>query len=131
MEEIIDGFDIPKRELTEEEATRDITLERFNNFHYSAGEDFCDQVGYIIDHKVLGGWFLHKYPAEVSTITEVCNDRFGEALGFQELDVYTDPDGHTNFDLFYTDLAEFINVTTRLKRRVNQILIQVDEYYER
>ena len=30
--ETIEGFDIPKRQLTDEEKTREITLERFNDF---------------------------------------------------------------------------------------------------
>jgi len=41
-QETIVGFDIPKRELTEEEKNREITLDRFNEFHNKAGEDFCD-----------------------------------------------------------------------------------------
>ena len=31
VKETVDGFDIPLRELTEEEATREITIDRFDN----------------------------------------------------------------------------------------------------
>jgi hypothetical protein len=41
--ETITGFDIPKRKLTQEEKTREITFERFHNFHMEVCEDFLDQ----------------------------------------------------------------------------------------
>ena len=119
--ETIDGFDIPKRELTEEEATREITKERFDSFHVEAGEDFCDTCCSTINVRILGGFLMAKHPNLSLEFLEVLNDKYAEALGLKS--VYEDEDE------FYTELAEFINLTVNLKARVNQILIQVDEYY--
>lgn len=124
--ETIDGFDIIKRELTEEEATREITLERFSNFHIDVGEDFVDQFT-SIDEKVLGGFLMAKRPEISHKIVNVLNDKYSEALTLEHL--YSDELADDNNDLFYTDLAEFINLTVHLKKRVNQVLIQVDEHY--
>ena len=120
----VPGFDIPIRELTEEEATRPLTLERFNEFHQEVGEDFVDQFGSINIH-IFGGYILAKHPEWCVEILEICNDKYGEALSVEHL--YVDK-GLTEDD-FYTDLAEFINLTVALKKRVNQVLIQVTEQF--
>lgn len=118
--ETIHGFDIPKRQLTEEEFNMEVTLERFNEFHYEVGEDFCDQFEPFFNEKVLGGYLLCKYPEKAEEIIEIINEGFLTDFGS---DVYEDEDG------FYTDLAEFINLTVHLKRRVNEVLIIIKEYY--
>lgn len=122
--ETIDGFDIPKRELTEEEASREITLERFQEWHSAVGEDFVDQFSGI-DVKILGGYLIAKYPHKSKLILTELNTKYAEALGLQN--IYEDDRCN---DKFYTDLAEFINLTEHLKKRVNQVLIQVIEYYK-
>lgn len=121
--ETIDGFDIPKRMLTDEEANRDITLERFQEWHNEVGEDFCDQISNI-NEKILGGFLMCKHPDKSHQILKILNEK-GDALELQG--IYED-DPHN--DKFYTDFAEFINLTVHLKKRVNQILIQVMEYYK-
>jgi len=68
---------------------------------------------------------LAKHPDWCAEILEICNDNYGEALNIEHL--YVDK-GLTE-DEFYTDLAEFINLTVALKKRVNQVLIQVAEQY--
>lgn len=118
--ETIEGFDIPKRQLTDEEKTREITLERFNDFHGEAGEDFCDQVS-IGNFRVFGGFILHKYPDKAKKILDLCNKTDGDIHMFQRI--------YDDLDQFYTDYAEMINLTVISKERVNQILIQIEEYY--
>ena len=125
-EETIHGFDIPKRELTKEEAERPITLERFNEWHSEVGEDFCDQVGHLISEKALAGFLAGKYPSRSYEIFDIVNEEYSEALSFQ--DFYGKSDG-IDLDKFYTDLSEFINLTQHCKANVNQILIQVMEHY--
>lgn len=125
--ETIHGFDIPKRELTEEEATREVTLKRFQIFHHQVGEDFVDQFPYV-NVKIFGGYMMAKHPDLSTEILKIVNNKWGEALGIKSLidKNYDDSDA----DKFYTELAEFINLTGNLKKMVNQVLIQVDEYYK-
>ena len=128
--ETIDGFDIEKRELTVEEASREVTFDRIQDFHYSAGEDFVDQFG-TINHLILGGYLMGKHPEISTEILKECNNKYGEALGLKQ--IYIDNFGEDDTkseELFYRDLCEFINLTTSLKKRVNQILIQVEEHYK-
>jgi hypothetical protein len=121
--ETIPGFDIPKRELTKEEAEREITLERFQEWHHEVGEDFMDQVGYLFNAKVYGGYLMHKYPHKASELLKIINK--GEMLDYQ--DTYeNDEDG----DQHYSDIAEFLNLTEIAKKNANQILIQLVEYYK-
>ena len=128
--ETIHGFDIPKRELTEEEKNREVTLERFSDFHADAGEDFVDQCESFFNKSFIAGYLLCKYPENGARILEVSNNA-GGLLDLKE--IYEDEDGEDNYfideDRFYTDLAEIINLTKITKERVNQVLIQVYEYY--
>ena len=122
--ETIDGFDIEKRELTDEEKSRDITLDVINEFHYNAGEDLLDQVGYLIKPHVLGGYLMHKRLNIAKVLIKAINE--GDALSLKhayEKNDLTD-------DEFYSDFREFINLTTDAKARFNQVLIQVNEYYK-
>jgi hypothetical protein len=123
--ETITGFNIEKRKLTQEEMNREITLDRFDEFHVKAGEDFCDTVGHLINSKILCGFLIAKQP-QIShqLLNEINQD--GDALSL--LHIYEDllVEGD---DEFYSDLAEFANLTTHLKARLNQILIQVAEHY--
>lgn len=129
----ITGFDIPKRELTSEEADTPITFERFKEFHINAGEDFCDTCGSEIDTKVMAGFLLCKRPEWNKELLGALNNKYTEPLSF--LHVYEEMlDGETgdeSYEAFYTDLAAFIDLTGALKRRINQIFIQVNEYYNK
>lgn len=120
-QETITGFQIALRELTQEEASREITLDRFSEFHYLVGEDFCDLCGSFISHKVLAGYLIAKHPEFAPEYLDVCNDKYGEAI-----DLMLDSDKD---DEFYSDLAELANLTVNLKKNINQVLIQVAEYY--
>ncbi len=80
--ETIDGFDIPKRELTPEEANREVTLDRFHAWHAEVGEDFTDQFS-SIDHKIYGGYLMAKYPNKSAEILAECNNKYGECQGYK------------------------------------------------
>lgn len=49
---------------------------------------------------------------------------------FNELDIY-EYNEEDDIDGIYYDLVEFLNLTEHAKARANQILIQVDEYYNK
>jgi len=126
--ETVYGFDIPKRELTEEEATREVTLERFQLFHREVGEDFVDQFPYV-NVKIFGGYMMAKHPELSTEILKILNNKWGEVLDIEHL--IDETFDNKDCDKFYTELAEFINLTGNLKKMVNQVLIQVAEYYKR
>lgn len=128
--ETIEGFDIPLRELTEEESLREITLERFQKFHHEAGEDFVDQVLSVNTDKIacqFMGFALAKHPGWNEELLSSCNKKNPYTQLVQ--DVYNDHDESMDGDLFYSDFAEFINLTVYTKKRVNQVLIQIEEHY--
>src|SRR5699024_1944029 len=129
IKETIPGFGIPKRELTKEEAEREITLERFRKFHYEAGEDFIDATGEGPE-LLFGGYLLCKYPEKSSQILAIVNEegKFLEITSFCEVGGLG-YDEKEDIDMVYQDFADFCNLTKHLKRRVNQVLIQVSEYY--
>jgi hypothetical protein len=127
--ETITGFDIQVRPLTEEEATRDVTLERFNDFHSDAGVDFADTCGLTINPYVFVGFLMAKHPEWSHGLVDTIN-KGGDANSLRNF--YIEENGKDVYkaeDAFYTDLAEFVNLTKHAKKRVNQILIQVWEYY--
>lgn len=121
------GFDIPKRELTTEEATRDLTLQRFQEFNRSVGEDFTDQFPFV-NVKIFGGYLMAKYPTLSADLLKIINDKYGEALSI--LHMFEEELEDEENEIFYTDLANFVNLTGNLKKQVNQVLIQVAESYE-
>jgi len=126
----IDGFTIPFRELTDKESLRLITLERFQNFHEDVGEDFIDQIGCVNTTKValiFTGFVMAKHPDWNLKLLEYVNASNPYTQLVQ--DVYRDFSDQ-NDDLFYTEFAEFLNLTFGLRKEVNQILIQVNEYYD-
>lgn len=132
-QERIEGFDIPLRELTEEEASRSITLERFKDFHYEVGEDFVDQIGSVNTKTfalIFAGFAMAKHPEWSIEILSKCNNALTEVYTQLILDVYEENTSDDDQgDTFYSDLAEFLNLTINAKKRVNQVLIQVAEYY--
>jgi hypothetical protein len=131
--ETISGFDIPKRELTQEEKKKEITIERIRGFHYDAGEDLLDQVGYEFGNAfIFGGFVLHKYKEHSKMILDHINQNINhlDIHCFNELEIYEYND-EDDMDGIYYDLVEFLNLTENAKERANQILIQVDEYYNK
>lgn len=125
--ETVNGFDIPLRELTEAEADRKITWQRFREFHYAAGEDFLDQTdeGNV---QMFGGYLLAKYNEFAKEIIEICNNRYAGIIDFREIEILGYDKGK-DIDTVYCEFAEFCNLTVATKRRVNQVLIQVTEHY--
>lgn len=130
MGETINGFDIPKRELTTEEASRNITVERIRNFHYGSGEDFLDTTSEG-NAQIFAGWLLHKYPEKSKEILAVVNNngKYLVIADFNEIEDFEKYDDEIDMNSLYIEFVEFCNQTEHLKRRVNQVLIQVDEYY--
>jgi hypothetical protein len=128
MNNTISGFNIEKRDLTEEEATRDITVPRFLDFHYASGEDFLDSTGEG-NFLIFTGWLLHEYPRHNQEILEVANSGRKEIQAYKELD-FLGFDTLLDIEVLYYSFARFCNVTGALKYRVNQILIQMAEWKE-
>lgn len=125
----ITGFSILKRELTEEEASREVTIERIRDFHYEAGEDFLD----IADDaraEIFAGFIVHKYKDRAAKIYDICNSNKGY-LSVMDFKEFYEPEYNEEEDIdqIYFDYIEFVNTTVHLKKRVNQVLIQVMEYY--
>lgn len=128
-EETIDGFSIKKRPMTEEELLQDITYERFENYHHAVGENFVDQHSSATDELVFLGFCIAKHPEISLELLECYNEnrKYFELLTIETFfEEYFDEDG---YKMFYTLLAEFLNLTNVSKRYVNEILIMVDEYY--
>lgn len=130
--ETIDGFDIPNRELTEEEANRDITLERFQEWHHEVGEDFIDQHSYG-DPKVFLGFTMSKYPEYSIQLLEESNKANAKGgWGYTIQDIqhfFRDETGDDEEEKFYTLYADFVNHTKFTKANVNRQLILVMEHY--
>lgn len=129
--ETVYGTTIPLRELTKEEANREITYERFESYHSDAGEDFTDQYD-IINHQILGGFLMTIRRDWSKQILHICNTNEYTIGGASDyLQMYEDEFGDREeaVEAFYTDLAEFINLTGNLKKNVNQVLIQTEEHY--
>jgi hypothetical protein len=130
--ETIDGFGIPKRELTQEEATREITFERIQDFHMSAGEDYLDTCSLDSQaEKIFLGFLMAKRPDLSTEILSVANGS-GEYryINSEFYELFEETHGVYSGDAFYKLFAEFANLTGGLKKRINQVLIQVQEYYK-
>ena len=127
---------IPVRPLTEEEATRDITIERVSAFNAKMGENFLDsRGGDEVDKDAFGGFLMAKRPELSSKILEIMNDKYGEMLSYEEMfqDLYSDTetgnltDWETPYNEFYSYYCEFVNQTTSTKKRLNEVLIMLTE----
>lgn len=121
----VTGFSIPIKQLAEEQYKQDITLERIQDFHYEAGEDLLDTMGvgmYVT--KLVAGFLMCKYPHLANEINTCGNSDICSIYNlFQD---YFDEEGNT----FYEDFCEVINYTEITKAKINQVLIQVEEYYK-
>ncbi len=151
----VHGFDIPLRQLTNEEKNRDLTIDRIREFHYAAGEDFLDQVctinmvGFVnfllkthpnlskeilkVINKALNR-NLHPLKATDFTDEIVDNEEFRKDLYLLEVKDFTTikqfgySDKIDN-DKIYIDYCNFVNLDPVQKAIDNQVLIQVVEYY--
>ena len=132
-QETIDGFNIPKRELTQEEATREITFERIQDFHRDAGEDYLDICSLDIQaEKIFLGFLLAKRPDLAKEILSVANGNGDYSYIDSEFyELFEETPGNYLGDAFYKLFAEFANLTGGLKKRINQVLIQVHEHYNK
>jgi len=115
-----------QRELTEEEAARDITLERFNDYHVDAGEDWWDDYQTLVPSNTFIGYLLGRFPERNIEILKVGNDKYATAS-----DIFGELHIKEVSDEFYTILADFINLTVNTKKKVNEVLINTYEYYNK
>jgi len=132
--EELQGYSIPVRELTVEEANMELTIERFLEYMKYIGEDFLDdRGGGYIPFKIFGGYLLAKEPHLSKEIMEVLNDKYGEMLGLQEVinNYYSadDNDWENPFKVLYGHICDFVNMTKTTKMKVNRQLIQIKEHY--
>lgn len=108
--------------------TDKITWEMFRKYHYTVGEDFFDQTGEG-NHLIFGGYLLAKYPDYSKEILQVCNNRYGECLGFVNIEPLGF-DEEKDIEYLYVEFAEFCNLTEALKSRVLKILKDTDKEYQ-
>lgn len=120
----IDGFDIPRRDLTINEKRMLVSLERFTEYHLIVEKDFVDTHDCVVGITGFGKFILARKPHLRPAITEYM--RYPTCTEKQFLEVYTD--NGIDDDEFYTDFAAYINTNVNSKEIVNQILIQVAEY---
>ena len=123
--ETIDGFNILKRTLTEEEQSRDLTFDRIDRFNSVTGEDYLDICSLDTQaEKIFLGFLIAKNPKLSKEILKVAN------TGYIDCDFYalfSNNNDECQSDDFYRLFCDFVNCTQGLKARVNQVLIQVDE----
>ena len=120
----VPGFDIKLKQLSQEQYALPITLDRIYKFQQDAGEDFLDTLDFnIYVTKLVAGFLMAKYPEIASKINE--------ASTYNLYDVYKVFDD--NYELsgedFYKGFCEVINYTDITKAKINQVLIQVEQYY--
>jgi len=120
---LIDFQDL-KITFTEEELQQEITLDRINDYHTRVGEDFCDQNETVADYRLFSGYILHKFRTWNKEIIEILNKKYG---GFNDINHLYEDKGLTEDD-FYSDFAAYCNLTEKTKARVNEILIETEEY---
>ena len=127
----IDGLSILKIELTEEELMVPVTMERICAYHYEVGETFLDQHESIVNHNLLCGFLLAKYPNDAQEI--IYSSNFGGALDIHEFSFYENYDTDDNQDgaleESLVDFCEFVNLTVHSKKRINEILITVERHH--
>ena len=104
-----------------------ITLEDFDKYHRAVGEDFCDQDSSFIDHKILGGYLIGRFPEMASEILKELNSKYCDANALRN--VFSEFMMDDEDDKFYTVFAEFINLTTYLKAKVLEIFKETEDYY--
>lgn len=130
--EHLHGYSIPVRELTPEEANRELTPERFSEFMGEIGEDFLDgRGGGYIPFQVFAGYLIAKEPHLAKEIIEELNNPYGEMLGLQDIiNEHYDPEGsdwEKPFNILYTYICDFCNMTVNTKMKINRQLIQILE----
>lgn len=137
-EKTVDGYDIPLRELTNEEASRAVTVDRIQKYYYAAGESFIDTHESIIDAKLFAGWLACENKQLALQIWKCSNEggKYGPCLN-SLMNIMEEKYGHwdgdndtTGWYKFYQAFSNFVNTTVITKKRVNQVLIQICEYYK-
>jgi hypothetical protein len=129
----LEGYSIPLVQLTDEEYSRDITLDRIIDHCCTVGEDFFDSHCTIINFELFAGFLIAKLPNKAKEILEIVNkssDLNDLSLIFES--DYKDRDYTWIYEAqnkIYELFCELVNYTTHTKAKVNQILIQIDNYY--
>lgn len=130
-DEILDGFtSIRKRELTDEEANTPITSDRIRSYEIEIGESFIDQHGSGLNRQAIMGFMMARHPDKATELLEMGNSQY---LDLNALDDIFMPEGwkEEEYSKMLQDVCDFINLTVATKRRINTILICVDEHYNK
>jgi hypothetical protein len=116
-----------KRKLTQAELSKKVTLSDFIDYDCEVGEDFIDQTG-LGNGFVFAGFLIHKYPSDSLEIINIMNASAKNVYIpsiqniQQEYSKYQGEEGEFGHKLFYSDYAEFVNLTVKLKANVNKAL---------
>lgn len=118
-----------RREFTEEELLQDVTWDRLQSAMCHMGEDFCYQNENLVDYRVFQGWIMHKYPEKCHYLLEALVEWNREIMTLKEFydEILDDHTSDQDDELFYRDYAEFVNLTTITKGRVNSALFSITE----
>ncbi len=111
----------------ESERERELTIARFRDFNYDAGEDFLDGFN-SINVTLFCGFLLAKYQTISKDILDILNKK-GDLLNVNSFTELLGYDEEADINTIYYVFVEFANLTMSLKARINQVLIQVDECY--
>jgi hypothetical protein len=129
-QETIDGYNIPSRELTEEEATRPLTTDRIRNYEVTVGESFLDTHGSSINLQAIMGFLMARYPEKASELLEMGNNKFGDLNDLNDIFVPSEWTEKLHCEMLQ-NICDFINLTVSTKKRINKVLIIVDEHYNK
>lgn len=128
-QETVHGYEIPIRPLNEEEKSRDITPERIRNYETTVGESFLDGHSSLMCIDTVIGFFLARYPEKAVELIRVGNEKFREVLSLEEIFVPEWDEEENN--KFLQTICDYVNLTVKTKARINQVLIQIDEHYNK
>jgi hypothetical protein len=126
-QETIDGFDIPTRELTAEEASRDLTPDRIRDFEIDAGEAFLDQFDHLLNTQAIMGFLMARHPDKASQLLAMGNQKYATLNDLNE--IFVPEWSEENHCKMLQDICDFINLTVNTKKRMNTNLIVHYEHY--
>lgn len=106
--------------LTKDQESLEITEERINWYLSTVGEDFMDQNEKIVNHAVMCGYLLAM--CDKSKAAAILKNLNGNKF-------WSDLMEEIGIDEFYKCFCKLCNLTVHLKKRVNEILISMENYY--
>lgn len=127
-QETIDGFTIAKRDLTEEESSRDLTPERIRAFETTVGESFIDTYDHLFNAHAIVGFLMARHPDKASELLAVINTKYPTLNDLN--DIFVSDWNEEDHCKMLQDICDFINLTVKTKARMNSNLIIVAEHYK-